>query len=95
MPDAVAYLLEHRKATLGADAPIDIGTITETIYIGDPSWDVGPRTLSGAPGPIADQLRAFRDIGVSHLQVRFRSRSLPELLDQFDAFARDVATFLN
>ena len=55
--------------------------------MGDPAWDVGARTLSGAPEPMADKLRAFRDMGVSHLQVRFRSRSLDELLDQFDAFA--------
>jgi probable F420-dependent oxidoreductase len=95
MPAAVAYLLEHRKATLGPNVPIDIGTITETLYVGDPSWDVGARTLSGAPEPMADKLRAFRDMGVSHLQVRFRSRSLDELLDQFDAFATRIAPLLN
>jgi probable F420-dependent oxidoreductase len=94
MPAAIAYLREHRQAALG-DAPIDIGTITETLYVGSPSWDVGARTLSGDPEPMADSLREFGTMGVSHLQVRFRSRSLDELLDQFDAFARDVAPLLN
>ena len=95
MSGAIAYLREHRAAAGLGDAPIDIGTITETIYVGDPGWDVGARTLSGAPDPIADQLRAFGAMGVSHLQVRFRSRSLAELLDQFDAFATEVAPLLN
>jgi hypothetical protein len=34
-------------------------------------------------------------MGVSHLQVRFRNRSLAELLDQMDAFHADVAPLLN
>ena len=90
MPDQIAYLLEHRRQVRG-DEPIDLGTITEFLYIGDPTWDVGDGTLSGAPTPIADRLNDFGAMGVSHLQIRFRSRSLSELLDQMDAFHRDVA----
>jgi probable F420-dependent oxidoreductase len=90
MPDQIAYLLEHRRQVRG-DEPIDLGTITEFLYIGDPSWDVGSGTLSGAPTPIVDRLNDFAAMGVSHLQIRFRSRSLSELLDQMDAFHRDVA----
>jgi probable F420-dependent oxidoreductase len=90
MPDQIAYLLEHRRRVRGDD-PIDLGTITEFLYIGEPTWDVGDGTLSGAPAPIADQLNAFGAMGASHLQIRFRSRSLSELLDQMDAFHRDVA----
>jgi probable F420-dependent oxidoreductase len=90
MPDQIAYLLEHRRQLRG-DEPIDLGTITEFLYIGDPTWDVGDGTLSGAPTPIADRLNDFGAMGVSHLQIRFRSRSLSELLDQMDAFHRDVA----
>ena len=95
MPAAVAYLREHRTAAGLGDAPIDIGTITETLYVGEPGWDVGGRTLSGKPDAMADKLREFRDMGVSHLQVRFRSRTLAELLDQFDAFGAEVAPLLN
>jgi probable F420-dependent oxidoreductase len=90
MPDQIAYLLEHRRQVRG-DEPIDLGTITEFLYIGDPTWDVGDGTLSGAPTPIADRLNDFGAMGVGHLQIRFRSRSLSELLDQMDAFHRDVA----
>lgn len=93
MPDQIAFLLEHRKATRG-DEPIDLGTITEYLYVGDPGWDVGEQTLSGDPAMLAERLNEFGAMGVSHLQVRFRNRTLDELLDQMDAFARDVAPHL-
>ena len=90
MPEQIAYLLEHRKRTRG-DEPIDIGTVTEFIYVGDPGWDVGEKTLSGKPDYIAERLNEFGAMGVNHLQIRLRNRSLQELLDQMDAFGRDVA----
>ncbi len=93
MPESIGYLLEHRKATLG-DEPIDIGVITEVLYVGTPEWDVGARTISGSPELLAEQLNAYADMGVSHLQVRFRNRSLQELLDQMDAFSAEVAPLL-
>lgn len=90
MSGQIDYLLEHRRRTRG-DEPIDLGTITEFLYVGDPGWDVGDTTLSGSPDRIAASLNEFGALGVSHLQIRFRNRSLTELLDQMDAFARDVA----
>jgi alkanesulfonate monooxygenase SsuD/methylene tetrahydromethanopterin reductase-like flavin-dependent oxidoreductase (luciferase family) len=76
MPGQIAFLLEHRKQTLG-DEPIDLGTITEYLYVGDPGWDVGDKTLSGSPDQLVEQLNAFGAMGVSHLQVRFRNRVAP------------------
>lgn len=95
MPDAIAYLREHRAAALGADAPIDIGAITGVYYVGEPGWDVGPWTTTGPAEKIAEQIRAFADLGVNHAQIRFRNRSVGELLDQMDAFGADVAPLLN
>jgi hypothetical protein len=94
MPGQIAFLLEHRKQTIG-DEPIDLGTITEFLYVGDPGWDVGEQTLSGSPDLIAERLNEFGAMGVSHLQIRFRNRTLHELLDQMDAFHRDVAPHLH
>jgi probable F420-dependent oxidoreductase len=94
MPAQIAYLLEHRKRTRG-DEPIDLGTITEFLYVGEPGWDVGAQTLSGKPDELVDRLNEFGAMGVSHLQIRFRNRSLQELLDQMDAFGRDVAPHLS
>jgi hypothetical protein len=94
MPDQISYLLEHRKRTLGDD-PIDLGAVTEFLYVGKPTWRVGEQCISGSPRRLADALREFGEMGVRHLQVRFRSRSLAELLDQMEAFGEQVAPLLN
>jgi probable F420-dependent oxidoreductase len=94
MPAQISYLLEHRKRTRGDD-PIDLGTISEFLYIGEPAWDVGEHCRSGSPDAIAESLNEFGAMGVSHVQIRFRNRSLQELLDQMDAFHRDVAPHLH
>ncbi|HWW45585.1 MAG TPA: LLM class F420-dependent oxidoreductase, partial [Acidimicrobiia bacterium] len=48
----------------------------------------------GAPTDLAASLNEFGAMGVNHIQLRFRSRSLDELLDQMAAFHRDVAPHL-
>ena len=72
MPDQIAFLLEHRKRTIG-DEPIDLGTISEFLYVGEPGWDVGEQTISGSPDLLAEKLNEFGAMGVSHVQVRFRN----------------------
>jgi len=94
LADAIAYLMEHRRATRGDD-PIDLGTICEPLYLGTPSWDVGPWTISGGAEEVAEKLRWFREVGVSHAQIRPRSRSLDELCDQLRAIGEEVLPLLN
>lgn len=94
MPQEITYLLEHRRAVRG-DEPIDLGAITEFLYVGEPGWDAGPGTISGKPEAIATSLRELGAMGVNHLQVRFRSRTLDEQLDQMEAFATEVAPLLD
>src|SRR5207302_1543131 len=72
------------------DAAID-----EVLYVGDPGWDVGGHALSGPPEELAARLRELGAMGVKHLQVRFRNRSLDELLDQMEAFGTLVGPLLN
>lgn len=94
MPASIDYLLEHRRRTVG-DEPIDIGVVTEVLYVGEPGWDVGTRTIAGPPEKLADSLREFGAMGVDHLQVRFRSRDVGELVDQMHAFGAEVAPLLS
>jgi probable F420-dependent oxidoreductase len=89
MPAAIAFLLEHRARTVG-DEPIDLGAHSDLLYVGTPRWDVGSRTLTGDAERIADRLNGLGAIGVSHVQVRFRSRTLSEQLDQMAAFGAEV-----
>ncbi|MFJ9414656.1 TIGR03619 family F420-dependent LLM class oxidoreductase [Streptomyces sp. NPDC101227] len=94
LPGQIARLLALREAA-GVTEPIAIGTIVEPLYVGEPGWEVGRRTLSGAPERIAESLREYRAMGVAQIQVRFRSRSRSELTDQMAAFATEVATRLD
>ncbi|WP_079052360.1 TIGR03619 family F420-dependent LLM class oxidoreductase [Streptomyces regalis] len=74
--------------------PFTIGAIAEPLYIGNPGWAVGRRTLTGEPEQLAESLRAYQAMGVHQLQVRFRSRSRTELTDQMEAFGTQVARLL-
>lgn len=94
LPQAIATIREHRRKKLG-DAPIEIGTMSEWLYVGKPSFDVGANARTGKPEEIAAHLRGLKDIGVHHFGVRFRARSSAELIDQIDAFGGGVAPLLN
>jgi probable F420-dependent oxidoreductase len=94
MPAQIADLLRHREAAGRSAEPIDIGTVTEMIYVGQPTWDVGKATLTGDPAGIAESLNEYAAMGVNHLQVRFKARSLDEQLDQMEAFGTAVGPLL-
>ncbi len=87
--------LRHLRAEAGREGPFAIGAITEALYVGAPGWGVGPRTLSGRPGTLAESLRVYGSLGADQIQVRFRCRSLGELLDQMERFASEVAPLLD
>ncbi|MFJ3990280.1 LLM class F420-dependent oxidoreductase [Streptomyces sp. NPDC090032] len=94
LPGQIARLRRLREEA-GIEAPVTVGAIAEPLYVGEPAWHVGRRTLSGAPQALAESLRAYGAMGVDQIQVRFRSRGLGELTDQMAAFAADVAPHLN
>ena len=94
MKAAVRFIKEHRAATRD-DEPIDLGINTESIYLGQPSFEVGNYDLTGSPDKIAERLRSYGKLGVNQLQIRFRSRSADELCDQIRAFGTDVGPALN
>jgi probable F420-dependent oxidoreductase len=89
MESAIKFLLE-RRAELGRTQPFDIGGFAMPLYIGTPDWDLGPHSVSGSPDQLAEQLRQWGSVGASHLQVRLRSRSVDELVDQIGAFGAEV-----
>ncbi|MGY5050338.1 LLM class F420-dependent oxidoreductase [Streptomyces sp. 900105755] len=93
LPAQIARLRRLRDEA-GIEEPITVGAITEPLYVGTPDWAVGRRTLSGAPEALAESLRAYGALGVHQVQVRFRSRSRAELIDQIEAFGADVAPLL-
>ncbi|MEI5099356.1 TIGR03619 family F420-dependent LLM class oxidoreductase [Streptomyces sp. PmtG] len=86
--------LRRLRERAGITAPVTIGAIAEPLYVGEPSWPVGRRTLTGKPDGLAESLRAYAAMGVHQIQVRFRSRSRAELTDQMAAFGAQVAPLL-
>lgn len=89
MPPLVELYRQERGDETG-----DIGAITEWLYVGSPSWDVQRPCVSGSPEEIADALRQWGKVGVNHLQVRFPSRDVGELVEQVERFGTEVGPLL-
>lgn len=90
MAELVPRLLELRDE-LRPGEPIAIGALAGPLHVGDdvdglPAW-----TKTGSAEELAEDLRGWVQLGVSHIQVRFPSRSARELCDQMAAFAETVA----
>ncbi|MBC2907220.1 TIGR03619 family F420-dependent LLM class oxidoreductase [Streptomyces cupreus] len=101
LPQQIARIRQLREqaarggaAIRHSQGPFTFGAIAEPLYIGTPTWHVGRRTLTGGPDELAESLRAYRAMGVDQVQVRFRSRSRGELIDQIAAFGADVGPHL-
>ena len=93
MTTQVGELLEFRKE-LADGAPIAIGALAGTFHVGEPSWELPRGTVSGSPEKIAEDLAEVVGLGVSHLQLRFPSRSVEEMCDQMAAFGEQVGPLL-
>ncbi|MDX3455674.1 LLM class F420-dependent oxidoreductase [Streptomyces sp. ME02-8801-2C] len=93
LPDQIARIRRLREEA-AVQGPFIIGAITEPLYVGEPGWDVGRRTVSGPPEALAESLRAYGAMGVDQMQVRFRSRSVIELTDQIRQFGEEVGPLL-
>jgi len=89
LAEAIAYVRRVR-----GDEPIEIGANSPWLYVGTPSFDLGPNARSGPGEVLAGILLDLKALGVNHVGVRFRTRSVDELLDQIDAFAHEVAPHL-
>lgn len=93
LPEQIARIRRLREES-GIEGPFTVGAIVEPLYVGEPGWDTGRRTLSGEAEQLAESLRAYRAMGVDQIQVRFRSRSRSELVDQIGEFGETVAPLL-
>ena len=83
MPASIAVINEER-ARLGRDAEaFEMGFITGWLDpIGKPA------------DQLAESLGNLRDIGVTNLQVRFKSESVAQQVEHIDAFGTNVGALL-
>lgn len=94
MEAAISFIREHRRKVHGHDS-IDIGMNSPWLYLGEPTFDVPPGTLTGSVERIAGELRGPKALGVRHMGVRFRTRSCDELVEQIERFGIEVGPLLN
>jgi probable F420-dependent oxidoreductase len=71
----------------GMAAPVHLGARSEVEASG---WDVGEHTVVGGPEEVAASVARLAAVGVDHVQVRFRSRSADELVEQVERFGTEV-----
>jgi hypothetical protein len=90
MRAAVELLNDTRRDAFGEGVGFDLGIQAEPIYVGDPSWDTGPITLTGEPEKIAARLTKYAGVGANHLQLRFAARSANETAEQIERFGAEV-----
>jgi hypothetical protein len=53
LPEQIARVRRLREEA-GVVEPLVVGAITEPLYVGEPGWSVGRRTLTGAPESLAE-----------------------------------------
>lgn len=82
--------LHALRAEAGRHDAFDVGALVGPVYVGDPSWDLGGPALTGSPDKLAHVLGKLADLGVGQAQIRLRSRSVDEFVDQIAAFGADV-----
>ena len=89
----VPKLLAMREE-LRPGEPLAVGALAGPMHLGPAAGELPRGTLSGGPEELADSLRDWASLGVSHAQVRFPSRSADELCDQIAAFGEQVLPLL-
>ncbi|HEV8063794.1 MAG TPA: TIGR03619 family F420-dependent LLM class oxidoreductase, partial [Acidimicrobiales bacterium] len=89
MEAAVAEIASLRKQAGLEGSDFAMGDMV-VYYVGQPDWDTGRYCVTGSPQELADHLVSRAAIGVTHVQVRFRSRNVTELVDQIATFSAGV-----
>jgi alkanesulfonate monooxygenase SsuD/methylene tetrahydromethanopterin reductase-like flavin-dependent oxidoreductase (luciferase family) len=91
MPGAIATIREQRAAA-GRDREFTVGAIVHPLYLGTPEagWELGRATLAGDPERIRREVADYEAMGVDQVQIRFRSRTCDEYVEQIQRFAQEV-----
>ena len=91
---ATVERIDGLRAQAGRSGPFAVGGLAFGLYVGEPEWQLEPHNITGSPDRLGHILRRWTDAGVTHLQVKFRSRSSAELNEQVERFGAEVAPLL-
>jgi probable F420-dependent oxidoreductase len=91
MAEAIATVRRHR-AEAGRTGEFTVGALLRPLHVGDApaGWDLGPATLAAGAERIRREVADYEDMGVDQVQVRFRSRSSDEYVQQIRRFAQEI-----
>lgn len=77
------------------EAGFDIGYMPGWAYLTGPAPDDLPPTAIVGADALASDIRSAREAGANVMHIRVRGRTLPEYLDQLDAFAEEVVPLVD
>ncbi|SEL04409.1 TIGR03619 family F420-dependent LLM class oxidoreductase [Streptacidiphilus jiangxiensis] len=83
-------LIRSVREREGREGPFAVNAIVPPVYVGEPGWEIGRRSVSGKAEELAELLRRYVAVGVTHVQLRPRSRDAEEYLAQLELIAQDV-----
>lgn len=91
MPGAIEEIKAKREQ-YGRTGEFTFGAIMRPVFLGDPGpdWELGKATLAGDVNRIRREVADYEAMGVDQVQVRFRSRSAQEYVEQIERFAVDI-----
>ncbi len=92
-PEVVGRLRDEMIAAGREGEAFDLGALAGPVYVGEADWDVGPG-ITGPPEKVAHVLGKLAGLGAVQVQVRPRSRSVDELVDQIGRLGADVLPLL-
>jgi probable F420-dependent oxidoreductase len=90
IPRLLSLREEHRPGE-----PIEIGALLPPVHIGPADLELPKHAIVGEPEQIAESIGELVALGVSHVQIRFSSRSVNELCDQIESFGSEVGPLLS
>jgi hypothetical protein len=90
MPEAIERVRTLR-AEAGRTGPFTFGAIMRSLFLGDAGdWDLGKATLNADAERIKREVADYEAMGVDQVQIRFRSRSCEEYVEQIERFAAEI-----
>ena len=93
LAEQISRLLRLREE-LRPGEPIEIGALLPVVHIGAAQVEMSKHAIVGSPEQIAESIHELVALGVSHVQIRFSSRSAIELCEQIEEFGSEVGPLL-
>jgi probable F420-dependent oxidoreductase len=93
LAEQIPKLLRFREEFRPGES-IEVGALVPPIRLGT-AIELPKGAISGGPDQVVETIGGLAELGVSHVQIRFVSRSANELCDQIEQFGSEVGPQLH